>query len=319
MPKTNLNGVYGSLAAMWRLNPGMFLLAIISLLSLCLSLIGLCNEHTIIQGENAWIKPLKFSLSFVLYAGSLIFISQYLSASKKFLKITSNVALLGAVAELAAIISQSMLAPLAGLPIMAGVETMLWYAVKISIMPVAFAVIAMLWMLLKEKHLPPILGSSICWGTVLAIVGFIPGFLLLLPDSMQHAFTNQDAYGQLIAHASASSRIPYLGWSKVVGDLRVAHFFGLHALQILPLIGYGITKGFVDLSVLRQKVLVSISGFTYFAFIILLTFQALRGESVFSPGHQSLLAALTITAIASAAVALTVMPIRIPRAAHVSL
>ncbi len=39
-----------------------------------------------------------------------------------------------------------------------------------------------------------------------------------------------------------SEGIPFVNWSKQYGDLRIAHFFGIHALQLLPLVGYYILR-----------------------------------------------------------------------------
>jgi len=36
--------------------------------------------------------------------------------------------------------------------------------------------------------------------------------------------------------------LPLVNWSTKIGDLRVGHFIGMHALQIIPFIGFLIEK-----------------------------------------------------------------------------
>jgi hypothetical protein len=76
-----------------------------------------------------------------------------------------------------------------------------------------------------------------------------------------------------------------VGWSTQHGDLRVPHFFGLHGLQIIPFIGW--------LALRRRRLhtsfVFSIAG-SYLALIGILTWQALRGQSVIEPDGVTLAA-----------------------------
>lgn len=66
-------------------------------------------------------------------------------------------------------------------------------------------------------------------------------------------------------------RLPIFGWSMEVGDLRPAHFFSLHAMQALPIIG--LVAAQLDLS---SRVL-WIAGLLYAGFTIMVFMAALQG------------------------------------------
>ena len=43
--------------------------------------------------------------------------------------------------------------------------------------------------------------------------------------------------GHVVGGPEVTEGLPFLGWKFYHGDLRIAHFFGMHAMQVLPLIG----------------------------------------------------------------------------------
>lgn len=67
--------------------------------------------------------------------------------------------------------------------------------------------------------------------------------------------------------------IPILNWSKKFGDPRIAHFIGMHALQVLPVLSYYL---------LRNTQLTIFVSLLYLALAVFTLVQALKGKSLFS-------------------------------------
>ncbi len=83
--------------------------------------------------------------------------------------------------------------------------------------------------------------------------------------------------------ADGGPGLPVVDWSTVAGDLRIAHFFGIHALQAMPIIGL-----LIDASGRRHHwrgatrcALTCLAALGYVAILTFLFTQAMRGESLF--------------------------------------
>ena len=105
--------------------------------------------------------------------------------------------------------------------------------------------------------------------------------------------------------------MPEVGWSTEGGDLRVAHFVGLHGLQILPLLGLALARfGPAWLPMRDRSRLVGVTSAFWIALVLLLTWQALRGQSLIAPDALTLSALGLLIAMMAAATGAVLAPAR---------
>ncbi len=90
------------------------------------------------------------------------------------------------------------------------------------------------------------------------------------------------------------------------GDLRIPHFVGLHGLQVLPFLGWLLMLGsFSWLSTRHRVALVWTGALSYLGLVAILTWQALRAQSIIAPDAltlQALAILLGVTALSVIAI-----------------
>jgi hypothetical protein len=79
--------------------------------------------------------------------------------------------------------------------------------------------------------------------------------------------------------------LPGVGWSVRHGDLRIPHFMGLHGMQILPWIGWMLMRRGSS-----RRSTAYAAGASYIGLIAILTWQALRGQSLVEPDTTTMIA-----------------------------
>ncbi len=132
-------------------------------------------------------------------------------------------------------------------------------------------------------------------GATLSLIGLALGGLMLVPSQAQLAAGGDILGAHAVGVPDGGAGLQLLGWSTTGGDLRVPHFVGMH-VQVVPLLALGLEvlarrsgSGRLRLPSTRLA-LVWIGAVGYAGLIGLVSWQALRGQSVVHPNALTLLA-----------------------------
>jgi hypothetical protein len=209
---------------------GVYGLALIALTAL--ALLAQQLDARTIAGVNVWVKPAKFLFSIGLYAVTMAWFFGYVRPERR-----------GALAMRALVVAL----------LVGGSFEMLYitlqaaqgqdshYNLSTPFHVVMYALMGGFATLLVGTTLPlaweiarrPAAGLRVDF-TAAVVAGLVLTFVLGGGLGLYMSSRTGHAVGAVGGH------VPLFGWNRVGGDLRVAHFFGIHAQQALPLLAFAV-------------------------------------------------------------------------------
>ena len=225
------------------------------------------TRFSIVQVYNvsAWYKPFKFAFSIFLFAWTMAWYCYYLPSFNINFFNWSVIILLGF--EIVYIAFQANKGQLSHFNLSTPVYAALYVAMALaaSLVTIYTAYVGILFFKFEFPTLPNHYLWAIRLGILIFVVFSFEGFVM--GSRLTHT----------IGGESGGAAIPLLNWSTKFGDPRIAHFIGMHALQVLPLISYYLFK--------NTKATIAIAIF----YGLLATFtliQALQSKPLFKFNQQ---------------------------------
>jgi hypothetical protein len=252
---------------------------------LAVTSIGLIVDPRTIGGDPAWLKPAKFAVSTAVYSLTLAWLLTYLPDWPRTRRVVSLVTAVVFVLEVAIIVIQAARGVTSHFNLSTPLDAVLFSVMgaAIGIQTVVSGQVAVaLW---RQPFADRALGTALRAAMVLTLLGAASAGLMTMPSAEQSAalsitHTMPRSGAHTVGAPDGGAGLPGTGWSRDHGDLRIPHFFGLHALQALPLIALIVGR---RRSQHQAVQLVRVAATGYAALFGILLVQALRGESLIAP------------------------------------
>lgn len=267
------------LTRLWRTAPGLVGTGVV-LAALVLPFgIGLLVDPRVITGAPAWLKPLKFAISTALYAFTLAWVFTYLPAWPRTRRIVGGGTAAAFLIELLLIGGQAARGTTShfntATPFDALVFGVMGLAIALQTLLAAWLAVVLWWQRFDDRAL----GWALRLGVLVTVIGAFTGGLMTRPTAAQIAdarVTRQMPISgaHTVGAPDGGPGLPVTGWSTRHGDVRVPHFVGLHAWQVLPAFVLVALRRFGDAT--RIRLAIAAAG-VYAAVFVALLVQALRG------------------------------------------
>ncbi len=274
------------LKRLWKTNAPLTTTGLLMLPALAIAVVGLIVDPRIITGDPAWLKPAKFAISIALYVFTLTWSFTLIPGWQKTRRIVGWTTAIAMMLELAIIDLQAFRGTSSHFNVSTPVDATLFALMGVAILAQTLTSIAVAIAFWRQTFDDHALGWALRLGMTMTIIGALSAAVMTRPPDTQFAAARAGQAMPVIgAHTvggpDGGPGMPGTGWSTGHGDLRVPHFVGLHALQVLPLFVFVLRRRGLSTDA-RVRLTLTAAG-SYFALFAILLTQALRGQSVLNP------------------------------------
>ncbi len=214
-------------------DPLLFWTGAVQLLALLVVTLISISDTRLILGLNPWIKPMKFLTSIAIFLWTVAWFmpeTQHKPTRRGLVRWTIAVAM---TIEIVLIILQSARGTTSHFNITSPFDVAVFAVMGITITISTMAMMLFIWILRRDT--PP-QRAGYLWGVRLGVLLFVIaswlGFVIVANN------------GHTVPAPDGGPGLPFVNWSTTGGDLRIVHFFGMHAMQALPIFGFLLDRAF---------------------------------------------------------------------------
>lgn len=224
-----------------------------------------------ILGMHPALKPAKFAFSIAVFLTTVAVLLPNVSASSRARQRLAWVLAATMIIEMVAIAGQAARGTTshfntAGIP-----NNLMWQLMMAAIVVTTVAMVWLAWVATKR----PLLGRDGQPMPRLLALGWRAGLWMFLLAAAS-GFAMGGRLQHSVGGVDGGPGLPVVNWSTAHGDLRVSHFWALHALQLLPLLGLVLSR--VPIPRAARVGLMRVAALAYFALCTGTLWQALAGR-----------------------------------------
>ena len=232
---------------------------------LVICIVSAAFDPRTVLGLNPWIKPMKFAVSITLYVWTLAWLLRYLPGPRWALSLVRWGVSLAMLVQMGCIWLQSARGTASHFNIETSFDAAVFGVMGIAAVGNTLLIVLVFALFFWEyADIRPAYLWGIRFGVFVFFLASLEGMLMVVNQA------------RTVGVADGGPGLPFMNWSTEAGDLRVAHFLGIHALQILPLTGYALSR-WKKLPAGVQVAVTIVLFIAYAALMCLLYRQAMNG------------------------------------------